>query len=220
MGTTNNPDAVVAGWDAWLRESEEDLITVAWNRAIYRQLGEIGDANPNIPESAFFEFLGEAYATSQTVAIRRQADLDHRSMSFARLLEVIRRRNPSPFTRERYLAHFEDDHAREWGEDRWATRWAGEVGDHVDPAVVASDLADLLAAVEPIRVYVNQHVAHRDRLRSAPATFADVDRAIDAFEALVGPYGDLIRGAGLTQLEPTPQYDWQAPFRVPWIRDS
>ncbi len=202
MCSTDSADAVIAKWDAWLRESEDDLITVAWNRAIYRQLGEIGEANPDIPESAFFEFLGEAYATSQTVAIRRQADLDRNSVSFARLLEVIGRRNPTPLTRDRYLAHFNDDHAREWGEEHWSARWAGQVGHNIDPAIVASDLANLLAAVDPIRVYVNRHVAHRDRRRSAPPTFADVDRAIDAFEALVGAYGDLIRGPASADSSP------------------
>jgi hypothetical protein len=142
MSPSNSADAVVDEWDTWLHESEEDLITVAWNRAIYRTLGEIGDANPDIPESVFFEFLGEAYATSQTVAIRRQADLDRHSVSFARLLQVISRRNPTPLTRERYLTHFGDNHARQWGEENWARRWAGQTGHHVDPAIVAPDLDD------------------------------------------------------------------------------
>jgi hypothetical protein len=63
-------------------------------------------------------------------------------------------------------------------------------------------------------------VADIGRRRSEPPTFTDLDHAIDTFEPLIGAYGDLIRGAGLGRLKPTPHYDWLAPFRVPWIRDS
>jgi hypothetical protein len=37
----------------WLEEIEDDLIGVAWNRAIYREIGKIGDKNGDIPSSAF-----------------------------------------------------------------------------------------------------------------------------------------------------------------------
>jgi hypothetical protein len=48
---------------------------------IYREIGRIGDANPDCAPPAFFEFLGEAYAT---VAIRRQAKRTGRQRSACR----------------------------------------------------------------------------------------------------------------------------------------
>lgn len=214
-----DPVTRIAEWDGMLGEIEDDLITVAWNRQIYRGISEIVAANHDIPESGFFEFFGEAYAASQSVAIRRQLDADRRAESFGRLLRQIARQ-PSVLTRDHYLGHYHDDHARLWGEQIWDTRWGGTVGTHVDSDIVEGDLESLRSAAEPIKHYVDQHIAHRDRRRSEPPTFADLDHAIDAFEPLVGAYGDLIRGAGLGRLEPTPQYDWLAPFRIAWIRDG
>jgi hypothetical protein len=215
----SSAESRVEKWTRWLEEIENDLIGVAWNRAMYRKLGEIGDKNPDIPESSFFEFLGEAYATSQTVAIRRQAEHNPRGVSFGTLLREIAS-DPQRLTRERYLAFQRDDHARAWAVEHWKKEFAGETQDHADPKIVEADIARLEEAVEPIKAYVDQHIAHRDRKRSEPPTFDELDRAIDTFEELIGKYGGLLRGAGLGQLEPTPQYDWMAPFRVAWITDE
>jgi hypothetical protein len=212
-------DSRIEKWTRWLGDIENDLIGVAWNRAMYRELGEIGKQNPDIPESSFFEFLGEAYATAQAVAIRRQAEHNPRGVSFGTLLYEIAD-DPSRLTRERYIAFQSDDHARAWADENWGKEWAGNIGEHLDPKIVKADIARLEEAVEPIKTYVDQHIAHHDRKRSDPPTFDDLDHAIETFERLIGKYGDLLRGAGLGRLEPTPQYDWMAPFRVAWIKDE
>jgi hypothetical protein len=181
--------------------------------------GDLPCKNPDIPPSVFFEFLGEGYATAQAVAIRRQAEYNPQGVSFGTLLREIAR-DPERLTRERYIAHQDDDHAREWAAGEWEKRFGGEVGEHLDPKIVEADLATLEEAAEPIKAYVDQHVAHRDSQRSDPPTFGDLDHAIETFEKLVGKYGNLIRGSGLSRLEPTPQEDWTAVFRVPWIKDA
>jgi hypothetical protein len=212
-------DSRIEKWLRWLGEAENDLIGVAWNRAIYRELGRIGDANPEIPPSAFFEFLGEAYATTQAVAVRRQAEHNPQGSSFGTLLREIKD-DSARLTRERYIGLHGDEDAREWAAGAWDQHFGGGVSDHLDPAIVEQDIAGLTAAAEPVKTYVDKHIAHRDNRRSDPPTFADLNKAIDTFEALVGRYGNLLRGAGLVQLEPTPQEDWTAVFRVPWIKED
>jgi hypothetical protein len=211
-------DSRIEKWLRWLREAEDDLIGVAWNRAIYNGLGEIGDANPDIPPSPFFEFLGEAYATTQAVAVRRQAEYNRQGSSFGTLLHEIKD-DSGRLTRERYIALHDDEDAQAWATENWEKRFGGTVDEHLDRKIVEQDIAELAAAVEPIKTYVDKHVAHRDNQRSDPPTFGDLNNAVDTFEKLVSKYGNLLRGAGLIQLEPTPQEDWTAVFRVPWIKE-
>jgi hypothetical protein len=41
--------------------------------------------------------------------------------------------------------------------------FAGDVGDHLDPAIPMRDLDALTTAAASVKTYVDQHVAHSDR---------------------------------------------------------
>jgi hypothetical protein len=123
-------------------------------------------------------------------------------------------------TRERYVAKW-DALDRRRGEDSFTEHFAGDAGDHLDAAIVRADLDTLSSAALPIARFVDRHVAHvdADPLDSLP-TFAELNEAIDTIGELFKKYALLFTASGWVTLEPVPQNDWLAVFRVPWIRPS
>ena len=55
-----------------------------------------------------------------------------------------------------------DPYWRRAAEESWVVQFAGEVGDHLDPAVATADLLRLRNDSEKVRRYVDQNVAHLD----------------------------------------------------------
>ena len=66
--------------------------------------------------------------------------------------------------------------------------------------------------------FVDRRYAHYDRrgLTQAPPTFDDIRRALEEFERIIKRYRILLDGVTQTSLLPTPQYDWQEIFTIPW----
>jgi hypothetical protein len=89
----------------------------------------------------------------------------------------------------------------------------------IDGERVRSDSETLAASVKPIKRYVDKHIAHYDRSRkpSDVPSFDDLDQAINALGEIFKHYLILLTGADRDPIEPIPQYDWVAPFRMPWI---
>jgi hypothetical protein len=48
-------------------------------------------------------------------------------------------------------------------------------------------------------------------------TFANLHAAIHGMGELLQKYSSLLRATQLPILTPVHQYDWRAPFRVPWL---
>jgi hypothetical protein len=61
-------------------------VHMAHIRHVYMRVFEIARAVPDMPPSAYFDYLGYTYVHTQGVAIRRQADEHPRAVSLGRLL--------------------------------------------------------------------------------------------------------------------------------------
>lgn len=48
-------------------------------------------------------------------------------------------------------------------------------------------------------------------------TYAEMDVCVDLLENLAKKFTLLLEQKGLTDVVPVIQYDWKAPFRLPWI---
>ncbi len=190
---------------------------VHWHRAVYRRVAEITqERRPPLPASHFFDQLSSSYGISQSAAVRRQTDRDPRVISLARLLVEIKD-DPSRLSRERFVSQYDLDQ-QERGDQVFTSQFAGEVGDHVDPALVETDLQRLEDNALEITTYVNRHVAHADaRPMQTLPTYAELNSAIDTIGDLFKRYYTLVTVESYLELVPTPQYDWEAVFREPWI---
>lgn len=211
-------------WRRWLDRIRDDLHDIHGNQAAFNEINSML-TNPAIPGSAIIDYIAGNYARSQAVAVRRQTDVGGRSITLGRLLTELKATDL--ITREWVVGQFP------WGMqgfgDRQFDAWAyldpehpaaDEPGDALSPGVVERDIQRLAHTANPIRRYVDTHLAHADAkpTKDIP-TFADLADAINVVGDVFNRYHTLLTGTSILQLAPVPQYDWLAPFRVPWLTD-
>lgn len=193
------------------------------NRSAFNEINSLL-TNPGIPGSAILDYWAGNFATSQAVAVRRQTDSNGRSITLARLLAELRG-NSNAISRSWSVGQFP------WGMqglgDRQFDVWAyldpdhpaaDEAGDGLSTRVIDRDIQLLHDVAEPIRRYVDTHLAHADAKPSKDIpTFHDLAEATVTVGDVFRRYYALLTGSAILDLAPVPQYDWLAPFRVPWI---
>ncbi len=214
-------DSKVEKWQGWLRTKIHNEIVVMYHRRrVYRNLGEIIERHGELPPSTVFDFIRSTYVTTQSVAVRRQADADPRVISLGRLLNEIEA-EPERLTRHWYLsmsAVDDQSHAAQL----WETSWfAGPHTAHVGPAAIRADLDRLADESVNVRAYVDRHLAHYDK-KSLPElpTVADLHSAVETIGELGTRYAGLLLNTYWATLVPIIQYNWLAPFQEPWIKDN
>ena len=141
-------------------------------------------------------------------------------VSLARLLADIAE-HPASASRHRYVSLY--PRGMQWVGDREFDKFAGESGDHVEAEAVRQDLELLRRKSDAIRRYVNKRIAHHEE--SPPPsfvtpTFSDLDEAIDTLGTLFRRYALMLTAVDRSVMTPVPQYDWLAPFRIPWILEE
>jgi hypothetical protein len=214
-------DSRIGKWRRWLEdEIQPEVMTINLHRFVFREVGDIIDRAGSLPPSYWFEFSSETYATTQAVAIRRQAEVSTRVVSLGRLIAEIRD-DAKRLSRAWWVGLWTDpdpiqDH---FANNGFTKQYAPGGGDHLDPAIPEADLAHLTSVAESVKRYVDQHVAHNDASpRGDLPTFDDLNASIDVIGELFGKYGNLLTAASWVTVVPVMQHDWQAIFRQPWLR--
>jgi hypothetical protein len=191
------------------------------HRDTFKEVDRIATENGQLPDSYFWTFLQDTYATSQAVAVRRQAELKSSVRTLGRLLVEVAE-DAHLLSREFFVGMWEarpDSVEAVIANRQFEQYFAGDVGDHLDPAIPQRDLAALITTSASVKTYVDQHVAHRDRKpKSGFPTFADLDGAIDKIGEVFSRYSGLLRNKSMTDYVPAHQDDSLAVFRQPWIR--
>lgn len=211
------PDSRVEKWQRWLDAIQPEVISMHWYRVIYRTLSDI-TTGANLPPSHFFTFVGETYAQTQSVAVRRQVESSGRVVSLGALMREMSD-DSTRLTRKLYVSMY-DEHIAELANPDF-DRLAGQGANHVPQSAIDRDLRDLRDAARPISDYVSRHLAHvdRDPLPAIP-TYVDLNAAIDGIGTAFNQCSRILRAAEWATLEPVVQYDWTEVFRVPWITES
>lgn len=203
-------------WVRWWNVLFDDIKTIAHHRDLYRQVGAMIDANPALQvPSVFYDWMRLVYATSQASALRRLVDQDRRTFSLRRLIEDIAD-HPEVLSRRRFVRRYGGSRFARIG-NREFKRLARPGTDIVDARIIRRDLRDLLRTHRRVKVFVDKHVAHRDRrrMRRLP-TYAEIDRCVDVVEQLGKDFSLILKAEG-TNVVPAIMGDWKRPFRVPWI---
>jgi AbiU2 len=213
-------DSRVDKWNRWIEgEVKAEVLRMHHYRAVYRRVLEIVNSRePKLPDSLFFQFLANTYGASQAAAIRRQAEFSPRVISLGKLLAEIQA-EPERLSRQRFVGPWDADQ-QDRGHESFSRHFAGDVGEHLDPKIVAEDASRLKDEAQGIVDFVNRHVAHADQdgLDELP-TFAELHAAIDMIGDVFWKYSLLLTGDTYGTLEPVIQHPWEAIFHVPWIVD-
>jgi hypothetical protein len=214
-------DAETRLYERWVEQFERienQTYTLFLYREYWQGLAEITQ-NADLPPSGIFDAFGAWYATTQATSVRRQVDRRRRTVSFWRLLDEMAR-HPEVMTRERHVQIWTGDRAFLQEAHRNYDRFAGVGSDRISSERTIEDRDRLDSLATPVVDYVNVAIAHTAEVEDKVATFAELNAAIEGIGELLQKYSSLLRAASLPILTPVHQYDWKAPFRVPWIRDD
>jgi len=203
-------------WRRWYKEIHATITDLAHKRRIYREVTAMITANPRLQvPSVFYDWMRRAYITDMTIGVRTLVDWDRRAISLVKLMEEIVD-HPKVLSRRRYTAKYRG-HLRRFGHLEF-DRLAGRGEQQIDATIIRRQRRELINSQKKLRTFVNRNVAHKSRykMRRLP-TYAEMDVCVDLLEDLAKKFTLLLEQKGLTDVVPVIQYDWKAPFRVPWI---
>jgi hypothetical protein len=209
-------------WYVWLDSHiRPEVYGLHLHRHVWLETQAMLRENPDLPESYWWEFMGDTYAVTQALALRRQVDTRRDVISLARLMMQMRR-GARVLSRGYFLSRYgTDPNMVALGEETWADTFAGDAGEHLDPAIPSADLDTLVTAAAAVKDFVDDHLAHRS-LDAQPAqttvTLDDLHSAIDVVGLIYRKYFGLMTGAMMLRVTPVIQGDWQAVFRQPWMK--
>jgi len=217
-------------WNKWIDIIRSEITDLSINRNIFWEVQDIIKNNPKIQKpSSFYEFLVHIYVASALMGIRRQVKIDENSISFARLQKEICH-TPEILSRKRFFNLYKGSSVEKIAKRMGSTvekfvsrdfdKFAGKIGNHVDPELIKLDFEELKSKAQKCEKYADRRVAHFDKqpMSNIP-TFEDLDNCIDVLEKLLKKYYLLFRAGSLASILPVSQnkYDWKAIFKEAWI---
>lgn len=216
-------DQRIEKWQRWIDgQMKTEIVSMHLHRDTWQQVQQIIRDNGALPDSYWWEFMGDTYAIAQAVAVRRQVDVHKDVASLGKLISEVSE-EPQLITRDFWIDLWDTSDRIDlaFAQRAWAKQFGGESGNHLDPAIPLADLDALRTSSASVTRYVDRHLAHSDR-NPIPAsdlpTLSEVHDAIDQIGYLYKKYYNMLTAASWAFLVPVMQHDWKAVFRQPWIR--
>ena len=202
-------------WVRWINLICKDLEYLCYNKYIFLEVQKIISANADLNhDNAFYDLLDNGYVNIGAMGIRRHVKNDPQSISLVSLLEDILN-NPKLVSIENYGSLYYGP-IKELAESHFG-EFKAQDRDHIDPDMVARDLASLRKTADSCEGFADRRLAHSDKRQVYPhPSFSELDRCIDLIKELAEKYR-LILTAENVSLTPSISEDWKAVFRVPWI---
>jgi hypothetical protein len=209
---------IIYSWCADLKTIGRDLRSLNLSRRVFWEIQGIIEANPKVQTHGLFNrWMETNYAVAAAIGIRRQLDLDRRSISLATLLSAINEticERPDILSRAGFIGNYRPE-LRPAAEAQF-DRLVGEGVDRVDCGLVCRDLRRLREEPEPVKGFANKRAAHWDRRSQGKSKLGELDVALDLLVELVNKYALILHGgSGGVEVNLLP--DWKQVFRVPWI---
>jgi hypothetical protein len=206
-------------YEKWLDDLERiqnEITVLHYYRQIWRDLAEITQ-NADLPETLFFPLLGNWYSATQTVAIRRQVDMDRGVVSLWRLLQEISQ-HPARIDRARHVALWDEDESD--GHQSF-DRFTAKPGDHfIDRKQVTLDQQRIRHQAAVVISHVDTRIAHSQAEQpkaDASPTYGDIDGAIDTLASVFRKYVRLLRAADVALDMIVIDQNWKKVFTKPWL---
>jgi AbiU2 len=213
-------------WGEQILTIHEEIMYALVSRRVHNEVAEILRANPRLSRdsNSFYMWMASTYEDSILMAVRRQVDVDVRSISVARLLKEIIG-CPHVLSRERFVEQIVTHYSPkfEGAAHSEFDRLVAPGAKHIDSDTVRAELADLRERTKGIKEYTNKRVAHFDAKgpKDSPIVL-EIHEVLDRLHALQAKYMELLRWERYTEppfAEPQLQDEetWKSIFREPWI---
>lgn len=204
-------------WSRWLDAIRRDLRGVAIRGHLYRELAKIVSTNPTLPQTSdLYWYLAVEHSQAMSMAIRRQVKRGQDSISLASLLEDIAE-HADILTKERIMEGLHEAFAARFRREFGAL--ANSTGNHANPDIVRTDLAELRSAAGTIEGYADRVVAHLDKRQPKEwPRFEDLYEAMQLMEKILYRYIFLVdRSLGGSLMAGFDDRQWRLPLMHAWI---
>lgn len=214
-----SPTDALTRWRSWIERISDDLVRSRGSQRTWEETRKRWASNPSIwIKNDAIDWIRRSHADSLVLAIRRETDRDHRSISLWNLLSELERK-ARYVTLEQYVAHAGADPFRRRMAEEEAEKWLESGTHHLDPSIPATDLHDLERETKIVREYVNRSVAHRDGTSGKQTlTWLDLEASLLRIEEIAQRYNLILRSMSYATYESARQFDESLFFRRPWER--
>jgi hypothetical protein len=211
---------LLAKWRRWLAELKEQTVQLLTSREVYIEVRNIVAANPSIrTDNRLIGWMTWNYVQSMLISVRRLVDARTDIISLERLLGDMEK-HCDLLTRESHIQLYSDsDEDMEWQANSTFESLAGKGSTTYPKENIQRDRSRLVELWKRLKPLANKRIAHLDE-RGYECTmpkYDDLDRVIDEIERQIRRYCLLLEATDYATLQPVPQYDWKAIFRVPWL---
>jgi hypothetical protein len=178
-------------WGEQILKIHEHIMEALVSRRIHNEVGSLLHANPRLwrDNNSFYVWIASTYEDSALMAVRRQVDVDARSISLARLLKEIIGCS-QVLSRERFVEQVVTQYSSksEGAAHSEFDRLVGAGADHMNSDTVQAELADLRERTKGIKEYTNKRVAHFDAKgpKDSPGSVPKLLIAIAADQTHIG----------------------------------
>lgn len=202
--------------------------TLFHSRWVWRTLIEMLRHSEIKQYATMQNYMLTTYVATICTGIRRECDLDTRTTSLVRCLQMLVD-GPRIASRERFIRSVE---ATVEDRELWPGVSAsfdvfapGGLG-YVESTLITADIRNLRSVADPVREYVNKVLAHRERgIDGQPLVidlpFKEINAALDEVGRVTKHYYSL-RYPGMTLVAVTPAADlmFLNMFKEPWYRED
>lgn len=210
----------------WIDEIKKETIEILDQREIYREYLRIVKNNKKILNPPTFHFwIRKNYAHCMAISVRRQLEVDNKSVSLMKLLQRIKQR-PNCLTKEWYVSLFAEKSPPKEDAAFWKRHgsevFKNEFGKKgfFDPLIAQADIEKLKQLGNRIQEYANERIAHHQELVSGILpTYGNLDEFIDELKKIVEKYLLLFEAISY-DLTPTHQENWKEVLTRPWIKNN
>ncbi len=204
-------------WLRWLHIIGLQVQDLVMAKYTFHEVQKMIAANPAIQkDNSFYRYLTNTYVSHVVIGLRRQLKPDPQSISMVRLMQELVEA-PEVLSRTYFKGLYSGTMVEDLA-DRDFDKFSKPGAPHIDPSLIAADLAHLRSATANCEEFADRRVAHHDKRdpKQLP-TFNEVDAAVDLLDELYCRYLLMFEAKSMRTLLPTWQYDWKEIFGVPWI---
>lgn len=210
-------------WAGWIEKVRIDLKSALVDRIVFRRFNDIvRDNQAWIAKhygARFCQFVARGYVANVAAAVRRHSRSQRDAITLTGILEQMEKCAPQ-LTFDFFLKRFPgggDDHFTQ----RATFKYVSQDSRVASQAVIRHDIEELQRLTARVEAFVDKEVAHLDRKGLAtPATFNDLDDALDALDRMACKYLTLLTGPYRDTLAGPIQEPWEEIFTAPLIEPT
>lgn len=180
--------------------------------------------------SALYDWLLRNFYVEYLTSVRREMESGGGFLTLVNFLRELEQYCEGVLTRKRYVALYAGGPLEQHGiPDKDFDMKVGAMcryprttpeEDCISADSVRHARLQLEKDVEKVVNFANWFIAHRTRKTAFKLTLADMYKAMNRIFDTYARYYKIITAGTWRGKFPTPQYDWQKPFTVPWITED